>query len=112
MTQTWVGLKITMSISIAPTDLLPVIPDQALCFSVRIDNSLLKRLDPAMDPVTTDDTFTRAWRKGNAAMDRMEREISIALFGTATPRLKMDISWPDRALLSGPRYGYKATTLP
>lgn len=86
-----------MSISIiTPPNLLPL-GDKPTRLSVRIDDALLKVLDPSMEPLAPNDSETRAKRKGKKAMNIMARQVSKALFeGAEVPPLEVYWMWPKR----------------
>lgn len=81
-----------MPISIAPTSLLPL-GEQPTRISVRLSRDLLKSIDPTMQPLEDDDSFTRVRRKGKAAINQTARDVSTALFGAELPTLESSFTW-------------------
>lgn len=81
-----------MSVSIAPTNLLPL-KDQPTRISVRLSRDLLKSIDPSMEPLADGDSSSRVRRKGKAAIDRMACDVSKALFGAEVPRRQVFFTW-------------------
>lgn len=81
-----------MSISIAPTNLLPF-GDQPTRISVRLSRDLLRSIDPSMEPLAEGDSSSRVRRKGKAAIDKMACDVSTALFGAEVPRRQASFVW-------------------
>lgn len=88
-----------MSISIAPTNLLPL-GDQPTRISVRLSRDLLKSIDPSMEPLEDGDSSSRVRRKGKAAIDQMACDVSTALFGAEVSRRQVSFAWSKH--ITGP----------
>lgn len=50
-------------------------------------------IDPSVNPLEEEDSFTRVGRKGNAALNQMTHDVSKAIFGAEVPCLKMSFGW-------------------
>lgn len=77
----------------APTGLLPL-GEEPTRISVRVCKHLFETIDPKMQPLEKDDSFTRIRRKGRPAMDEVIRKVSISLLGAEASALPLYCVWP------------------